>query len=291
MPCKKLQIPPGPSVDHICMEFYLAGISDWNLKHCVASGGRVSVRGLFILFYFHFWFQKPQGLYCLHGIPDFRGNHSNLTPESKLSGWKVEIDWKLHLILQLSFVGRWRNDLTPLRREAATFWRRQEKDLTEGLTRRGERREERAAGRSPSHHPPPPSQAEAGTYRNEEQKQEESMLLEAGRGRGWPGEGLWAQSLVMVASTRRLHIRSEFEKGGEGGAHCPALWVPMIMQEEHPCQSQSLPPSSSKNQGVEEEHLFELHVWPSRLCTDSPREERKSSKTNQIHIWKYSWLK
>lgn len=43
----------------------------------------------------------------------------------------------------------------PLRRGAATFWRRQEKDLTEGLSRRGERREERAAGRSRSHHPPP----------------------------------------------------------------------------------------------------------------------------------------
>jgi hypothetical protein len=33
MPCKKLQIPPGPSVDHMYTgNFHLAHISDWNLN-------------------------------------------------------------------------------------------------------------------------------------------------------------------------------------------------------------------------------------------------------------------
>lgn len=35
MPCKKLQIPPGPSVDHIyAWKCHLANVSAWKLKPC-----------------------------------------------------------------------------------------------------------------------------------------------------------------------------------------------------------------------------------------------------------------
>lgn len=58
MPCKKLQIPPGPSVHHIhAWEVHLAKISDWNLKPAVASGerfGGVSGKRLVYSFYLSF---------------------------------------------------------------------------------------------------------------------------------------------------------------------------------------------------------------------------------------------
>lgn len=48
-----LQIPPGPSVDHIyTWKFQLANISDWNLKPCVASGTGVSDKRLLYSFTF-----------------------------------------------------------------------------------------------------------------------------------------------------------------------------------------------------------------------------------------------
>lgn len=39
MPCKKLQIPLGPSVDHIyAQKFHLAHISDWNRRTLLWQG-------------------------------------------------------------------------------------------------------------------------------------------------------------------------------------------------------------------------------------------------------------
>lgn len=61
-------------------------------------------------------------------------------------------------------------------------------------------------------------------YRNEKQKQEESMLLEAGRGLGMAGRG----SLSTVPSNSSFYVEptdpiTELERGGGGGGHGLAL--------------------------------------------------------------------
>lgn len=73
MPCKKLQIPPGPSVDHIyAWQCHFANVSDWNLKPCCGfrRKGQWQDAHLFIFFFFFSFlisetseFVEPRGLY------------------------------------------------------------------------------------------------------------------------------------------------------------------------------------------------------------------------------------
>lgn len=76
MPCKKLQITPGPSVDHIyAWKCHLANSSDWNLKPCCGfRGGQWQDAGLFIDF-FTSDFRNLRVCSASMAYIGFRGNH------------------------------------------------------------------------------------------------------------------------------------------------------------------------------------------------------------------------
>lgn len=189
MPRKKLQIPPGPSVDHMgissCQHFWLEPETMLWLQE-----ERWVARDLFIhLLLSTSDFRNLRIGTASMAYTGFRGNHRNQIPRSKLS------DWKLHWIPQrLSFMGRRRHDLIPPGEGQPIL-----EEAREGSHRGPAEEEGRAKGGGGCRVGTPAiTLLRLGAYRNERQKQDDSMLWEAGRGREWPGEGLWAQSPVMA---------------------------------------------------------------------------------------------
>ena len=163
-----------------------------------ASGAEVSSKRL--IYSFNFSHQISESLVSIcrasMALTCFRGNQRNQIPQRKLSDWNC-----IWFCKDLSLMGRWGCGLPCTRRRPAPFWR-SEQILTEGLSRK-EGKGRRGLGWSSSDHPPPLS-----ACRHEKQKWDESMLLQAGRGQEWLGEGLWAQSPAMLASAWSPQVHS-----------------------------------------------------------------------------------
>lgn len=124
-----LQIPPGPSVDHIyTWKFQLANISDWNLKPCVASGTGVSDKRLLYSFTFLLLISETSEFVQ----PPWHIQASEAITETKFLKANSQIENCIWFCKDLCFVGRQRHDLTWPRRGPVPFWRRPEKDPTEG---------------------------------------------------------------------------------------------------------------------------------------------------------------
>lgn len=131
-------------------------------------------------------------------------------------------------------------------------------------------------------------------YRNGKQKQDESVLLEVGRGLGMTGRG----SLSTVPRDSSLYTEptdpiTELERGGGGGGRCLAPvsirgspWAVILGQAPAAGAAHGLPLS------LKEGHFSELHAWPPPDCAQMPQGQRKkSSTTNQIQIGKSSLIK